>query len=162
VDIDLALLADAATIDASGKLNILGIFDRISATSFPVQHAHIALILRFVASPEEAGNHEVRIVLRGPDGEEVVGLDGKIQTGPGGGRSGGDVRVPQVVNMERMVFPKPGRYTFEVLVEGEHRVSVPLFLHQAMRRGGGQEPEQAPPQGTGGMGFGAPGGPVQA
>ena len=38
MEIDLALLADAATIDASGKLNILGIFDRIGVTQFPAQH----------------------------------------------------------------------------------------------------------------------------
>ena len=30
MEIDLALLADAATIDAAGKLNILGVFDRIN------------------------------------------------------------------------------------------------------------------------------------
>ena len=29
MDVDLALLADAATIDGAGKLNILGIFDRL-------------------------------------------------------------------------------------------------------------------------------------
>ena len=35
MEVDLALLADAATIDGSGKLNILGIFDRLTTSAFP-------------------------------------------------------------------------------------------------------------------------------
>ena len=65
MEIDLALLADAATVDAAGKLNILGIFDRISARSFPVRHPRLALVLRFRATMNEAGDHAVKILLSG-------------------------------------------------------------------------------------------------
>ena len=130
MEIDLALLADAATVDSSGKLNILGIFDRISATGFPTQHPHVSLVLRFAASLTEAGAHKVEIVLSDPDGEEVVRLDGEIQVAPGPPAAGGRVRVPQVVNMDRLVFPRPGQYAFDVSVDGENQVSVPLFLHE--------------------------------
>jgi len=135
MEIDLALLADAATVDAAGKLNILGIFDRISASGFPAQHPHIALVLRFGASLNEAGDHKVEIVLKAPGGEEVVRFNGDIKVGVGPTEGGGRVRVPQVVNMERLVFKKPGGYSFDVAVDGEHQVSVPLFLHDATPRG---------------------------
>jgi hypothetical protein len=135
MEIDLALLADAATVDASGKLNILGIFDRISTSGFPAQHPHISLVLRFGASMNEAGEHSVEIVLKDPAGAEVVRLNGEIKVGMGPTASGGRVRVPQVVNMERLVFQKPGGYSFDVSVDGEHQVSVPLFLHDATPRG---------------------------
>ena len=131
MEIDLALLADAATVDASGKLNILGVFDRISASGFPARHPHVSLVLRFGASMTEAGEHKVDISLRDPDGGEVVRLNGEIKVGAGSVASGGMVRVPQVVNMDRLVFEKPGRYSFDVSVDGEHQVSVPLFLHEA-------------------------------
>jgi hypothetical protein len=137
MEVDLALLADAATVDAAGKLNILGIFDRISAAQFPAQHPHISLVLRFAASLTEAGGHKVAIVLSDPDGGEVLRLDGDIHVGAGSAATGGRVRVPQVVNMERLVFKRPGGYAFNVLVDGEHQVSVPLFLH-----------ETAPPRGV--------------
>jgi hypothetical protein len=136
MEVDLALLADAATVDAAGKLNILGIFDRISASKFPAQHPHISLVLRLSASLTEAGGHKVAIVLADPDGGEVLRLDGDIHVGPGSAAAGGRVRVPQVVNMERIVFPRPGRYAFDVSVDGEHQVSVPLFLHKATPPGG--------------------------
>ena len=44
MEIDLALLADAATVDVSGKLNILGIFDRIAVgelASFMTMSQHV-------------------------------------------------------------------------------------------------------------------------
>jgi hypothetical protein len=135
MDVDLALLADAATVDAAGKLNILGVFDRISSGGFPAQHPHISLVLRFGASMNEAGDHEVAIVLMDPDGGEVVRMNGEIKVGVGPPVAGGRIRVPQVVNMDRLVFKGPGRYTFDVLVDGEHKASIPLFIHDARPKG---------------------------
>ena len=129
MDIDLAFLADAATVDVSGKLNILGIFDRISVGEFPAGHPHLSLILRFSASMGEAGIHNMEIILRDPDGGEMMRMNGEFQVGPGSALSGGQVRVPQVLNIERLVFPKEGRYAFDVSLDGEHQVSVPLFVH---------------------------------
>jgi hypothetical protein len=135
MDIDLALLADAATVDASGKLNILGIFDRISTGGFPAQHPHVALVLRFTASAKEAGKHSVAIRLTDPEGKEVLRLDGEITVPTGSAGAGGRVAVPQIVNMDRIVFPRPGRYAFDISLDGEHQVSVPLYLHDARPMG---------------------------
>jgi hypothetical protein len=140
MEIDLALLADAATVDGSGKLNILGVFDRISASGFPAPHPHLSLVLRFMASMNEAGIHGVEIRISNPDGGEMLRMNGEIQVGPGPMATGGQVRVPQVVNIERLVFPKAGRYAFDVSVDGQHQVSVPLFLHE---QGSGRPPAQA-------------------
>lgn len=131
MDIDLALLADAATVDASGKLNILGVFDRISVNRFPAQHPHVSLVLRFGASMNEAGDHQVVISLSDPDGGKVMSLNGDLKVGVGPAVTGGRVRVPQVVNMDRLVFKQPGRYSFDVSVDGVHQVSVPLYLQEA-------------------------------
>jgi hypothetical protein len=130
MEIDLALLADAATVDASGKLNILGVFDRISVPRFPVQHPHISLVLRFGAGMNEAGTHRVEILLADPDGATVVKMDGELKVGPGSPATGGRVRVPQIVNLERLPLKMPGQYSFNVSVDGEHHVSVPLQVHE--------------------------------
>jgi hypothetical protein len=138
MEIDLALLADAATVDAAGKLNILGIFDRLSTSGFPAQHPHIALVLRFGASMNEAGDHTVEIALRDPDGVQVFPpMKGGIRVGMGPPMTGGRVRVPQVVNMERIMFNKAGQYSFDVSVDGNHQVSVPLYVHDATPQGRG-------------------------
>ena len=48
MEIDLALLADAATIDGSGKLNILGVFDRISALTWTILPALLMVVVGVV------------------------------------------------------------------------------------------------------------------
>lgn len=130
----MALLADAATVDASGKLNILGIFDRITVAELPAHHPHLSLVLRVSASLGEAGLHKMEIVLQDPTGSRVMGMNGEFHVGPGPALAGGQVRIPQVLNIERLVFPKAGRYAFNVSLDGEHQVSIPLFVQEI--RGG--------------------------
>ncbi len=131
MEIDLALLADAATIDGSGKLNILGVFDRVSASAFPAQHGRMAMVLRFAAGLPEAGPHEVGIRLSGPGGEELLRLDGEMQLAPGPRSAGGEVKVPHVLNLDGIVFARAGHYTFDVTVDGEHYVGIPLTVVDA-------------------------------
>ena len=45
------------------------------------------------------------------------------------GAVGGAVLVPHVLNMDGLVFPVYGRYAFDVRVDGEHQVSIPLTVH---------------------------------
>lgn len=127
MEIDLALLADAATIDASGKLNILGIFDRIGVAQFPAQHGRVTLVLRFTAGTSEVGPHEVHIRMSDPSGAEVLSLSGEMQLG--GGPSARDgIRVPHILNLDGLIFTVPGMYSFDVKVDGEHHVSLPLSV----------------------------------
>ncbi len=126
MEIDLALLADAATIDATGKMNILGVFDRIGVSQFPAQHGRIALVLRLTAGTSEMGLHDMEIRLSDPEGAEVLSLNGEMQLG--GGAASDGIRVPHVLNLDRLVFPGPGRYSFDVKVDGEHHVTIPLVV----------------------------------
>ncbi len=128
MEIDLALLADAATIDAAGKLNILGVFDRITTGQFPAQHGRVTLVMRFVGGLEDAGRHEVAIRLKAPGGREMMRLDGQIHLAPGRGGAEQGMKVPHVLNIDGLVFPEAGAYAFDVDVDGEHHVSLPLTV----------------------------------
>lgn len=127
MDVDLALLADAATIDGSGKLNILGVFDRIVAPDFPVRHDRVALVLRFSGTVQDLGRHSVEIRLRGPGGD-VLRLDGSLEIAPRAGAFGQAMKIPHILNMDGIVFQAPGEYAFDVSVDGRHEVSVPLTV----------------------------------
>ena len=129
MDVDLALLADAATIDGSGKLNILGIFDQLHTPTFPARHPKMALVLRFSAPITETGRHEIEITLKDPAGSELMRLDGEMHLGPGPSTTLGGIRVPHVLNMDGLVFPNPGAYAFDVRVDSVHHVSLPLIVH---------------------------------
>lgn len=128
MEVDLALLADAATVDGSGKLNILGIFDRLGTQAFPTRHPRLSLVLRFSAGVHEVGKHDVGIVLKAPDGKEVVRIDGEMNLAAGPLGVSGGVLVPHILNMDGLVFPVPGRYAFDVIVDGVHHVSIPLTV----------------------------------
>lgn len=123
---DLALLADAANIDGSGKLSILGIFDHIAASDFPTRHDRMTLVFRLVASLDEVGTHKIEIAVKGPEGEELSRLDGQLRVGPG--RGDGPIRIPQVVHLDGFVFPEPGRYSIDITVDDETVDSVSLTL----------------------------------
>ncbi len=128
MEVDLALLADAATIDGSGKLNILGIFDRLSTAAFPTRHPRLSLVLRFSAGIHEIGKHDIGISLKAPDGHELMRIDGQMNLAAGPGAVAGGVRVPHILNMDGLVFAVAGPYAFDVRVDGEHHVSIPLMV----------------------------------
>ena len=129
MDVDLALLADAATIDGAGKLNILGIFDRLHTPTFPARHPRMVLILRFTAALNEMGRHDIEITLKDPGGVELMRVDGEMHLGPGPTAGAAGIRVPHVLNIDGLVIPKPGTYAFDVRVDGEHHVSLPLTVY---------------------------------
>jgi hypothetical protein len=129
--LDLALLADAATVDGSGKLNILGIFDHIAAQEFPARHERMCLVLRFIAAGAEAGTREVQVAVRDPEGDEMARMTGSIGLAPVRGAEG--VKIPQVLHMDGFVFPQPGVYSVEVEIDGAVARRLPLRLSRAPR-----------------------------
>jgi hypothetical protein len=161
MDLDFAFLADAAVVDGSGKLSVLGVFDRIRAREFPARHGRIALVMRLAASPEDEGEHKVEIRLRSPDDHDVLRLDGQVRVGPAP-QTQGMTRIAQVLNLDGVVFPRAGRYRFEIRIDDQLAAPVPLVLEGVE----GREIGPAGPFGTTGpegvpIVF-APGGPAEA
>lgn len=153
--LDFAFTADAATVDGGGKLNVLGIFDRIRVRELPARHRRLALVLRLSAVAADAGEHEMEIQLRDPDGESVVRLDGKIRTGrPPTGSPDGVVRLPHVLNLDGITFKSEGVHHFEIGIDGELVSTLPLVVQR--RADEGRRKDEGVP-----VVF-APGGPAQA
>src|SRR5690348_13544432 len=69
-------LADAANISVEGKLNLLGIFQKIGSTEFPCQLS-CALVALFEADPFDRGTQcPVRIEFIDEDGQEMFRMEG--------------------------------------------------------------------------------------
>lgn len=164
--IDLAFLSDAATVDAAGKLSVLGIFDRIHAQEFPARHGRLCLVLRMETHAADAGDRTAEIRLVTPGGEDLVRLDGKIHVGPT--LSDLPSRIPQVLNLDGVVFPEAGAYLFEIRIDGDLLATVPLLLQSAAAAegsGGAPGGPRGGPASSGPEGvplYFAPGGPAQA
>ena len=120
-------LADAANISVEGKLNLLGIFQKIGSTEFPCQLS-CALVALFEADPFDRGTQcPVRIEFIDEDGQEMFRMEGM------------QVSVPDqpehllqtcnlIVNLRPLSLTKPGPHSFKVLVRerlvGEIRLQI--------------------------------------
>jgi hypothetical protein len=138
VKTDLALVCDHAIVDQVGKLSVIGIFERIWVQSFPTVHPRLHLVLRLKGRRTEVGEHPVVILLRDPDGTEVLRGDGTVHIGePPAGVT--EVEASAVLPFD-VPLDRAGTYHFEILVDGRQQALVPVIV-TAMPHA----PHQTPP-----------------
>lgn len=129
MELDFALIADAANVSQEGKLNILGIFDTIWAREFPVRHAAMVFVLRVKADFTDQGSHSLEVRLLDADGEQLFRAEGPMQVP--GSAPGRPVKPHVIMGLSGVSFRAPGDYSFEVSIDGHHLKSVPLFVMEA-------------------------------
>ena len=129
MQVKLALLADYANVTAEGKLNILGIFDRINVPELPVVHPQMHLILRLEAhSAERNRAHNVEIRLHDPDGQTIFEVTGDMVPQ---GVAGQTVSTNQILTLNNLQLTKTGGYNFVVLVNNDLKSEVLLEVELA-------------------------------
>ena len=121
----VAVVADYANIEAHGKLNIMGIFDVISAAKVPAVHPQMQLIIRFVADPSDTNVAlPIETQLVDEDGNVVFGIKGQVTFQ--GASSGEQSTTNYIVALNNTRFDKFGDYEFKVLVRDEPIATIPL------------------------------------
>lgn len=139
MNVNLLVLCDAANVSREGKLNILGEFDSIHASTFPLTYPTMVLVVRLEAHPTEAGDHQMKLQLFDSDGADVVPpLQGEFPTGDPPFPGVGIRTAPLILQMHGVRFDKPGHYSFELLVDNHHLRSLPLHVLAGL-----EESEQA-------------------
>lgn len=125
MEADLVLIADYANIEKSGKLNVMGIFREIGATSFPARHPEMHVVVALRASAAERGHtRKLSIRLIGEDGETVVDWSRLIDVPKGAG----ETQVNQILRLRDVVFPVQGEYSCHVLVDDDDKRETPITL----------------------------------
>ena len=116
--VPLAFVADEANLSQEGKLNVLGMFDRVAAMTFPVVHPKMVFAFRVEAEPGDADRpFPVAVRLVDSAGEPLFEAAGEM-TVP---------RLPvgelfsanQVFSLVGVEFPRAGTYRFVVMIAGE-------------------------------------------
>ena len=126
--VGLAVVCDHALIDQSGKLSVIGIFERIWVERFPAVHPRLHLVLRLKGRRTEIGEHPVVIVLKDPEGNQVLRGDGSVQIGePPAGVT--EVEAGAVLAFD-VPLERAGTYTFDIAVDGEAQASLPISVSQ--------------------------------
>lgn len=140
--VKLAMLADYANVTTEGKLNILGIFDRIAVTKLPAVHPQMQFVMRLEAHPAEAGRkHSLEVRLHDPDGQTIFDIQGDLVVQPRG--PGETIFTNQIITLNNLQLPKVGGYIFVVIIDNDLKTEVPLMVDYGP--GGSREPASVPP-----------------
>lgn len=128
----LAVAADFASTADEGKLNILGIFDRLNAPSLPFALPQMFLAMRLSYEPDEA-DHEanLRVQLVDDGNNEIVALQGGLRTPPllvDGLRQG---VINQIVGVAGLTFEAAGAYRFRIYLNDIEQRSIHLYVSDA-------------------------------
>jgi hypothetical protein len=126
LNVDLALLADYASISRENKLTAAGIFDLIRPPELPWSHPTMHLALRVHFHSGEEGEHKVKIRLVDPDGVEVVGLDADAMVEKLDSLEGGSVQL--VLGLNNVPFKTGGRHAFDIFLDGRYEHTIPLLV----------------------------------
>jgi hypothetical protein len=127
--VDLFLAADYANITGDGKLNVMGIFRIINATSFPARHSSMHLVIKMVPELGEFGvTRNLFVKLHAPDGNELMEMSGKIEVPVSKGGLAPEVNV--ILELKDLRFPEPGPYQFVVLVDKDYKGDLPIMVNK--------------------------------
>jgi hypothetical protein len=148
VDVSLAVLADYANVSREGKLNIMGIFDRVFARQLPGQFPPMQLVVRLEARFAELGrNHTMQVQLRDPDGEVVFDIGGEFA--PQGVEPGEAVSLNHIIGLANLPLLKAGTHSVAIWVDHDLKKEIALKVVQAPAEPSGPvapfPPPAAPP-----------------
>ncbi len=129
MEIEIFTLADFAQ-DNNSKLTIVGTFDSINSRQFPVQHPACTVACRLRFGAKESGGHSFKLRLIDSTGKEIIqSIEGDINIGvPPNGQF---ASINIVINFTQLKFDEPGRYSFELYIDGDWKSGLPLFLNKA-------------------------------
>ncbi len=129
MNIEVFSLCDAATVDAAGKLNVLGAFDTIWSGKMPALYPQCAIALRIRFAKIERGEHRVAVNFVNADGKHIVpGAKGTIDINfPDEQRSGS---ANLVLNLQMLKLENYGEFSIDLAVDGRNESSLPLFVRE--------------------------------
>ncbi|HEV2691629.1 MAG TPA: hypothetical protein VG347_01905 [Verrucomicrobiae bacterium] len=127
MNIQVAVLCDAATEDLNCKLNLLGAFDTIYAPQMPAVHPQCSVALRVTFVPGDEGARKLTLSFINADGRAIMqSIDLPVQ-----------VALPDdahfltrnfIVNIQQLKFEEPGLYSVDVRLDNLSQASVPLLV----------------------------------
>jgi hypothetical protein len=125
--VEIFTLCDAATLDAAGKLNILGSFDRLNAREEPVIHPQCTLAIKLRFERVEEGQKQIRIAFVDQDGVSVMpNVEATTQVRFQNNDSSATVSL--ALNIQQLKLPRFDDYSIDLAIDGRQEASIPLVV----------------------------------
>jgi hypothetical protein len=126
----LSLACEEVRSRPDGRMDLVGVFNELSAPGFPAAQDHMTVIFVFEWGPEDQGEQPLRADMLDDAGNHVLTIQGhtEVSIRP-------DDRAPAqtrlVLPLERVIFPHAGLYTFHVRAANETLQGFSLFVSQS-------------------------------
>jgi hypothetical protein len=112
-----------------GRLDLVGVFNELSAPGFPAMQDRMSVVFLMEWSAEEAGRQPLRADMLDEADRKVITIQGHTDVEPRGSDRA-PARTRLVMPLEKVIFPAPGRYRFELLAGGDVVDACSFFVGQ--------------------------------
>ena len=116
-----------------GCLSLCKTFDTIRAEKFPYKIPRFSIALRLLIRRSEVGQHKLNISLVDPDGKKLMNssIDMNVKLPP--------EFIPEsafsfVLNGQNVIFPKPGDYAVDILIDEKIATSIPVYIREKLKK----------------------------
>ncbi len=122
-DLQFSVLCDDVRREDNGKFMLIGLFEAINAKSFPATHQTLFVVNRWCKG-EGAFTQKIRIV-NTTDKSMVFQTDDQSFE-----LTDIDRHHTLVSRFNNLVFPNPGKYWMEILLDNELILNYPIMLKE--------------------------------
>ena len=119
VELNFVHICEKAFLSQDGKLNVIGIFNKVMAKNFPAAHPELFVV---ASIKDGQGIYNGKIVVEAPTEGIIADAKGQINIGMVGGI--GNI----IANFRNIVFPSPGTYKIKIFIENEFLSEEYLLL----------------------------------
>jgi hypothetical protein len=127
MNIQVAVLCDAATQDNSEKLNILGAFDTIYAPQLPGVHPQCAVALRVMFMSGDEGARKLKLNFVNADGRSIMPPI-EIPVAVALPEDAHFITRNFIVNFQGLPFAEAGLYSVDVRLDDKPQGNIPLSV----------------------------------
>jgi predicted amino acid-binding ACT domain protein len=123
----LSAVCEAARERPDGRLDLVGVFNELSATGFPAMQDSLTVVFIVEWSDEEAGRQPLRADMLNEAGRKLLTIQGHTDVDERGTeRAPAQTRL--VMALKEVKFPEPGRYRFELLAGSDVVEACSFFV----------------------------------
>lgn len=114
----LSAVCEAAHERPDGRLDLAGMFNELSAPGFPAMQDRMTVVFLVEWDPSESGRQPLRADMVDETGRKLLTIQGHTDVeAREGGRAPAQTRL--IMPLEKVVFPTPGRYRFDLVAGGD-------------------------------------------
>ena len=128
MNIILACACDEARVRPDGKVDILGLFNELSAPGFPAMQDRMTVVFMVEWDRATSGRIPLRADLVDDNDQKVLTIQGHTDVESREDESRAPAQTRLIMPLDEVVFPHAGRYHFNLKMGDEERRAFSLFV----------------------------------